>query len=92
MAQGNNIGFYFNYPEHLWFVDQVRYQEELLRSWERHDWPGVATSLAGLGSPDYLVLPTMKGAWLREVRDLPYVVETRIGDFTILRRGPHHDH
>ncbi len=88
MPAGNSIAFYFDYPKQLWFLDQTSQQEGLIASWEAHNWAGVSSCLTALGSPDYLVVPTVKAGWLRGAPGFPYTVETSIRDFTIMRRVP----
>lgn len=88
MPLGHEAGFHFDYQSILWNKEHAQHMAELVERWERQDLPGVSASLLALGSPDYLVVPTVKAGWLRDVPEFNYVVETVIGESTIMRRVP----
>lgn len=86
MHFGHPLGVGFDYRKIQWFQRQAAVLELLLQAWERRDVTEVAQQLSAWGAPDYLVVPTAKAEWLRTHPQFAYVLETVIGDFTILRK------
>lgn len=86
MPVGAPPALYFDYEKLRWRTVQVQHLAELLAAWEGRDGSNVSTHLAALGSPDYLVVPTEKSQWVRDVPGFAYAVETVIGEYLIMRK------
>ncbi len=78
--------WYSNLQSMRWDKRRAQHYDDLVERWERQDVSGVSASLSGLGSPDYLVVPTEKAGWLSDTSEFNYKVETSIREFTIMRK------
>lgn len=85
MRFGNSWGLAFDYQKIQWWQRQAGILESLLQAWERQDAAAVAQQLTAWGAPDYLVVPAAEAEWLGAHPEFPYLRETVIGDFMILR-------
>ncbi len=86
MPLGSIAAFYLDYPNILWCQAQRQEAHYLVEAWEREDLPAVSTRLAHLGSPEYLVVPIERSAWLGNRPDFAYQFEVARGAYWIFRR------
>ncbi len=87
MLFGHVDGMYFDARRMRWSDEQGARINALLSAWDRQAPEEVSRDLSLCGRPDYVVAPTTRAAWLRGRPGFPYVLETMIGEFTILRKA-----